>query len=456
MNFETLEEISTNLSLGRYSSEELCRVTLEGIKTTNPVIGAYSDVLDETAIAESVASDKRRIVGRLRGKLDGVPIAVKDLVDTSPAVCRAGLDVSATYRPPGDANVVQSLRNAGAVIIGVTETDRGAFGTTTLQVVNPTASTQIVGGSSGGSGAAVAAGLAFGAIGTDTGGSIRIPSACCSISGFKPTWGRVDQSGVRPLAHAYDHVGPMARNVRGLQALQTVIDPALTQEPANAAKLTIGIDEQYYRDANDHMHNMMSHVIDTLEKAGHKMRTVSLPQPDDVLEFHMVNVCKDAADYHTERYADVWTRYPEIARDAIKFGLQIDHDNYSAAQQKRAVARRQLDEIFEDVDIIVSPTLPVDAPNREAETVDVGGIPRGILETTVRYTALFNQTGHPVVSLPAHVGGQGTAASMQLVGPANRDGRLLAIAQNIEDTLDVQIDYQSLVERVALPNIDPD
>ena len=226
MIFETLSSISAKLGTGEIDSLGLTKSVLVDIDALNPRIGCYTDLLHDSAMKEAAASDERRSNGQVKGPLDGVPIAIKDLIDTTPARCSAGLEHLKNYRPATDATVVRRLREAGAVILGVTASDPGAFSTATPQVINPLAPERTAGGSSGGSGAAVASSLAFGAIGTDTGGSVRIPAACCSICGFKPTWGRVDATGVRPLAPSLDHIGTLARSVTDLQILQSIIDPS--------------------------------------------------------------------------------------------------------------------------------------------------------------------------------------------------------------------------------------
>lgn len=447
--FETLLSVSDKLASKEFSSTELCESQLERIRLFDPVFGAYSDVLPKSAMAEARASDQRRATDNTLGSLDGVPIAIKDLIDTSPAVCSAGLEHLSEYRPKVDSSVTRALREAGAVIMGVTETDPGAFSTRTGLVINPLAPDRIVGGSSGGSAAAVAAGMAFGAIGTDTGGSIRIPAACCSISGFKPTWGRVDVTGIRPLARSLDHVGPLARCVSDLMILQSVLDLNMRpiQNRGLLSPLTIGIDDGYFSDAEYSVKAALALIFDALGRGGVNTRRVSLPNPDDVMAFHMVNLPKEAAAYHTKYFPNDWRFYPELARLTVDAGSRTTSWDYDSAQELRDQARNVVDSIFDTVDAIILPTLPVDAPLRHATEFDLDGKTRSVLEATVRYTSLFNQTGNPVVSIPGYINLDGRAVCIQIVGRRDSDELLLEIALRIERILSVKVDYETMIDQ---------
>jgi aspartyl-tRNA(Asn)/glutamyl-tRNA(Gln) amidotransferase subunit A len=434
------------MSVGELSALQLCSDMIDHVSSQNPRIKAYSDVIFDSAMREAEKSDHRRVTGSLLSPLDGVPIAVKDLIDTTPARCKAGLTHLSEYRPRTDARVVRSLREAGAVIVGVTETDNGAFGTRTESVINPIAPDRIVGGSSGGSGAAVAAGMAYAALGTDTGGSIRIPAACCSIAGFKPTWDRIGMAGVRPLARSLDHVGPLARSVTDLKVMQSIIDAA-DANPADSVlppMLRFGFSDAYSIDADANIQAAMGMLKDLLNAMRQTTCRVVLPSPDQVMSFHMVNLPREAAAYHQSNFPYEWGTYAEIARSTIEMGLSLPRERHSWAERERDAARSVVDQNFEFVDVIVVPVLPMDVPLRNAERITLAEGSFSVLEATVRYTALFNQTGHPVVSLPIQMLPDGRALSAQLVGPRNSDRLLLDVAQRLEEMLALRIDYASL------------
>lgn len=445
-DFKTLVSAAAALRAKSVSARELLQDILTRIDRDDRFIRAYSDLTPETAEAEAEASAARHAEGKPLSLLDGIPIGIKDLIDTTPARCGAGLPHLADYRPRRDAESVRRLREAGAVIIGVLETDAGAFGTRTPQVINPIAPHLIAGGSSGGAGAAVSAELAFGAIGTDTGGSIRIPAACCSVAGFKPTWGRVSTEGVRPLAYSCDHVGPLARSVADLQAIFSVLDPhCQSPEPEPIGALRIGVSPDYYGDADPLVMKAMAHVMSGLADARHGLHTVSMPPPDDVMDPHMITVTREAATYHMEQFPGLWQTHPDMARTGIELGRSFTEENYAAAKELRRHLTDAVDGLFHDVDILVLPTMPIDAPPRAAETVTLAGRELTVLEATIRYTALFNNTGHPVVSLPACSLPDGRALSVQIVGPRHGDQRLLAVARLLERSFNLTVDYAGLV-----------
>lgn len=452
--FATLVSAAEALRARSASPQDLLQDVLVRIDCDDRFIRAYSDVIRETAELEAKASALRHAKGEALGPLDGIPIAVKDLIDTTPARCQAGLPHLADYRPERDADVVTRLRRAGAVIVGVLETDAGAFGTRTPQVINPLAPDLIAGGSSGGAGAAVCAGLAYGAIGTDTGGSIRIPAACCSVSGFKPTWGRVSTKGVRPLAYSCDHVGPLARNIADLRAIQAVLDPLGGEggEPKLPERLRIGLSTDYFIDADPLVKKAMARAVSLLVEAGHAVRETRMPLPDDIMQSHMITVTREAAKYHTEQFPGLWQAHPDIARSGIELGRTFSDDDYAVAQSQRRRIADRVDGLFPALDILILPTLPLDAPARDAETVRLGDSEVSVLEATIRYTALFNPTGHPVVSLPAFALPDGRALSVQVIGARHSDHRLLAIARRLEEIFAVTVDYGDVV-RAAQMNV---
>lgn len=450
----TLISAAEALRARSVSPQGLLQDILARIDRDDRFIRAYSDVIRETAALEAKASELRYAKREVLGPLDGIPIAIKDLIDTTPARCRAGLPRLADYRPERDAEVVALLRRAGAVVVGVLETDAGAFGTRTPQVINPIAPGLIAGGSSGGAGAAVCAGLAYGAIGTDTGGSIRIPAACCSVSGFKPTWGRLRAKGVRPLAYSCDHVGPLARTIADLQAIQAVLDPPAgeAQEQKLSGPLQIGISSDYFGDADPLVKKAMAQAMSVLAKAGHVVREIRMPLPDDIMYSHMVTVTREAAKYHTEQFPGLWQAHPDIARSGIELGRTFSDEDYALAQSRRRRIADIVDGLFPALDILILPTLPLDAPERDAETVRLGESELSVLEATIRYTALFNHTGHPVVSMPIFPLTDGRALSAQLISARHSDHRLLAIARQLEEIFAVTIDYGDVV-RAAQMNV---
>jgi Asp-tRNA(Asn)/Glu-tRNA(Gln) amidotransferase A subunit family amidase len=411
------------------------------IARLNPRLGAMTAVVADSARREALNADLKRKPPP--SEIAGIPIAVKDIIDTTPAVCSAGLAFLSDYRPARDATVVRRLRRAGAVIVGVTASDPGAFGVRTAAVTHPQSPSRTVGGSSGGSGAALAAGLCLGALGTDTGGSIRIPAACCSIAGFKPTRGRLPLDGVRPLVWSLDHVGPMARRAAYIVLLQQAISSYSTaaRNPLRRRRSVVGHDPEYYRDADQAAQSGVENALDACRSLRCEIREISLPNPDDVLALHGVIFSAESAAYYNSAFPDRRDQYPPLARRFLDLHKSHTGADYVAAMRRRREITKAVEELFKEVDWLVLPTLPVLTPERSAETITIAGRTIEFTLALVRYTCLFNHTGHPVVAMPVENGRAGVPASVQVVGPLGRDGALLDFAGHLERTLAIEIDY---------------
>jgi Asp-tRNA(Asn)/Glu-tRNA(Gln) amidotransferase A subunit family amidase len=420
--FTTATEALEALGKRTVSAEELTAECLGRIEANNPDIRAVADVLADSALAAARDVDRRRAEGAPVGRLRGLPILVKDLIDVAGAHGRAGLDFLADYVAAEDALLVRRLREADAVILGVTETDSGAFLVRTPQTRHPHAPGRVVGGSSGGSAAAVAAGFGFCAIGTDTGGSIRIPAACCSLAGLKPTTGRVPLDGVRPLAWSLDHAGPIVVSAGDIAPFAGVLDPGFEETGGKApARPSVGYDPDYYRDAVPEVREDFERALRLVEAAGCEVKQIELPDPDHVLSFHMINLPAEAAAYHFEVFPGRLDDYPAGVRAALKFADRTPSWRYVQAERQRHAARAVVDVALTQVDMLMAPTLPVLPPKLEDEKVATatGEVP--VLLAMIRYTCLFNQSGHPVVSVPVSRGDEGIGSSVQFIGPRGLD-----------------------------------
>jgi aspartyl-tRNA(Asn)/glutamyl-tRNA(Gln) amidotransferase subunit A len=426
--FATATEALDGLDKRKVSAEELTALCLGRIEANNSTIHAVSDVLADSARAAARDIDARRAQGMAVGPLAGLPILVKDLIDVAGAHGRAGLDFLADYVATHDALLVRRLREADAVILGVTETDSGAFLVTTPQTRHPKAQGRVVGGSSGGSGAAVAAGFSFGAIGTDTGGSIRIPAACCSLAGLKPSNGRVPLDGVRPLAWTLDHAGPMVASASDLSIIAGVLDPQFDATRSGTPLCTVGYDPKYFRDAVREVRDDFERALNLLETAGCEVRQLELPDPDHVLGFHMVNLPAEAAAYHFEAFPGRLDDYPAGVRAALDLADQTPSWRYVQAERQRSRARAAVDAALAQADMLVAPTLPVLPPWVGDEVVATAAGELPVLLAMIRYTCLFNQTGHPVVTVPVSRGPEGIGSSIQVVGPRDRDRDVVEFA----------------------------
>ena len=431
------------LKRGELSSVDITDQALDRIERLNPDVCALSDVTADSARREAARADRRRARGARVGPLAGIPGAVKDIIDTTPAVCSSGLDFLSDYRPEADAKVVRQLRRAGAVIVGVTASDPGAFGVRTAAVMHPQAPDRTVGGSSGGSGAALAAGLAFVTLGSDTGGSIRIPSACCAVAGLKPTRGRVSLQGVRPLVWSLDHVGPMTRSVRDLALVQPVLDPRYRRSAPveEGRRLKVGHAPGYYQDADPAIRSGFRSALEACRVLGAEIVEVGLPDPDEVIEIHGIVFCAESAAYHRSAFPDRRDDYPPLVRRFLGYADEHTGSDYVAAMRRREELTRGVEALFDEIDILMMPTLPVPAPRRDTESLTLAGREHEFTLAMVRYTCLFDHTGHPVVAMPVEIFGPGVAASTQVVAALDRDRSAVEFAQRLEDVMRLRIDY---------------
>jgi aspartyl-tRNA(Asn)/glutamyl-tRNA(Gln) amidotransferase subunit A len=343
---------------------------------------------------------------------------------------------------------VRRLRRAGAVIVGVTATDPGAFGVRTPAVTHPQAPERTVGGSSGGSGAALAAGFCFGALGSDTGGSIRIPAACCVIAGLKPTRGHLPLEGVRPLVWSLDHVGPMARRVADLSMLEQALDPrfAVPRRARRRRRIVIGHDPGYYGDAERAVRSGVEKALTACRDLGGEIREVSLPVPDEVIAIHGVIFSAESAAYYAAAFADRRDQYPPLLRHFLDLHKSYTGADYVTAMRQRREITQRVEALFAAADWLILPTLAVLTPPRDVETITVAGKQIEFTLALIRYTCLFDHTGHPVVAMPAETSGSGVGASIQVIGPLGRDADLLAFAIRLEQALGVEVDYGLRVE----------
>jgi len=425
------------------SAEEGLEELLKRIAVLNPRVNALREIMGDSARREARRVDRLIQTGRDPGPLAGVPVAVKEIIDTTPAVCSAGFEFLSDYRPERDAPVVRRLRRAGAIIIGVAISDPGAFGVRTAATHHPQAAGRTVGGSSGGSGAALAAGFCAAALGTDTGGSIRIPAACCAIAGLKPTRGRVPTVGVRPLVWSLDHVGPMARSVADLTAMQRVLDSRFRHtRKAGSTAVVVGHDPRYYRDAETLVVRGMENALRACRTLGAEVREVTLPDPEEMQNVHLVIFCAESAAYYHTAFPDQRHSYPEAAGLLIELANRHTGHQYVHAMRQRADITRRVDALFDSVDVLLAPTTPVLPPAHDAETVELNGKAIDFTSAMILYTCLFDHTGNPVVAMPSAYYGPGIASSIQVIGPTDRDGDVLAFAERLEAALDLEIDYE--------------
>jgi aspartyl-tRNA(Asn)/glutamyl-tRNA(Gln) amidotransferase subunit A len=407
-------------------------------------LNAFIHVDAEGARAQAAAADRERADGHDRGPLQGVSIAIKDLVDIEGQRTTAASKVREGHVARTDGEVITHLRRAGAVLIGKTNLHEFAYGTTSEEsafgaVRNPLDETRTPGGSSGGSAVAVATGMALGALGTDTGGSIRIPAACCGIVGLKPTYGEISASGVVPLSRSLDHVGPLARTVTDAWLLYRGFlgaSDALPLEPAPLSGMRLGVARPFFCDLMDPgVRARFEAALVALGTAGVRLEDVAIPHAPLTAAVYIHIHASEGSEYHARMLEKAAERYTPMVRRRLEMGRYILSEDYIRAQNARAVLRRDVDAALGDRHALILPTMPIPAPLVGAETVSVGGREELVRAMMLRCTQLFNVTGHPAVALPGGDTPEGLPSSLQLVGRRHGTDDLMSVALAVEGRL---------------------
>jgi aspartyl-tRNA(Asn)/glutamyl-tRNA(Gln) amidotransferase subunit A len=418
---------------GEVSSLELVERALEQIAALDTDLGAFVLVLGDQARAEAAERDLERRRGRGGGTLHGVPVAVKDLIDVEGVVTGAGSVKLAGNRAGRDAGVVARLRGAGAVVVGKTRTHEFAYGVTTPGTANPWDLERIAGGSSGGSAAAVAAGLVAGALGSDTAGSIRIPSSCCGVVGLKPTWGRVPATGVWPLSWSCDHVGPIAATVADVALLDEVLaaEPGGEAGPAGDAPRIGRVVGDDLGPVDPAVAGMLDELCRRMEAAGATVDEVVLPLQAARGAVGTI-VLAEAAAAHVRLLAETGEDgYSRAMLAMIRIGRSALAGEYLTGLRYRGRFVAQVEGLLAGRDALLLPTLPCAAPPAGERTVTIAGTRVGVQAALTRLPGPFNCSGSPVLSLPAGlVGGLPVGAS--LVGRIGGDRALLSLAAWVE------------------------
>ncbi|MBS1879439.1 MAG: Asp-tRNA(Asn)/Glu-tRNA(Gln) amidotransferase GatCAB subunit A [Actinobacteria bacterium] len=446
----TLTAVCAELASGRLSAVELAGSVLDRIEETEPRVHAYECVMGESLLAEAERADAELAESGPRGPLHGVPIAIKDVFDVAgvPTTCSSPSrrDLVATE----DAEVVKRLRAAGALVCGKTVTHEFAFGVESPPTRSPWNLGCIPGGSSGGSGAAVAVGSCIAAIGTDTGCSIRLPSAICGIAGLKPTYGRVSNRGMVPLSWSCDHVGPMGKTV---EDCATILQHTAGPDPADpssvmrevpdflaaldrdAAGLRIGVPRNgFFQPGDEEVERLVREAIATLEAQGAEVLEVDVPHIDLGLPVAFVIALAEAASYHRPWLAERGGAYGAQVRTLLEAGSLALGANYVDAQRVRALIKRSVQRTFEDnrLDLLATPTAAAIAPPAGQPVIELGDAPpQPVMLALARNLAPFDLTGQPAMSVPCGFS-HGQPVGLQLVGRPFDEATVLRAAHAYE------------------------
>jgi aspartyl-tRNA(Asn)/glutamyl-tRNA(Gln) amidotransferase subunit A len=443
----TVASAASALARGSVRSERLTEDCLSRIASLGPRLNAFITVTADQALAEARHADGELAAGRSLGALHGIPISLKDVIDQAGLPTTAASRVRVEHLAARDAAVTARLRQAGAVFVGKTNLHEFAFGTTSEDsawgpVRHPQDESRSPGGSSGGSAVAVATGMSLGSVGTDTGGSIRIPAAACGLAGLKPQWSELPAHGVVPLSRQLDHVGPIARTVTDAWLLYEAMAGRARPagdilEAAPLSGLRLGLASDYFLSSiDDEVERVVLAAIERLRLAGARVTEIAVAHARDIAPIYLPLVLADAAAYHATALDRRSGDYTPNVRLRLEMGRYVLAEDYARALRGRVVLGRSVDRALQDLDALVLPSLAIPAPTIGEATMSVKGTREPVRNLMLRCTQLFNLTGHPAISVPCGSTSAGLPVGLQLAGPRAGTVSLLQVAHAVERLLE--------------------
>ena len=453
VHFAPLTEVARRIACGDWRSEDVTAHMLDRIDAIDGEWRSYLHVLADRAMDQALAADAEIARGIRRGPLHGVPVALKDLCDTAFAPTTGGMPMLCGRIPARNATIVDRIEGSGAVTLGKLKMTEGAYTAHHPDdpgPVNPWGPGHWVGSSSTGTGVALAAGLAYAAIGSDTGGSIRFPCATCGLTGVKPTWGRVSRAGILPLADSLDHVGPMARSAADAAALLWVIagvdeaDPTTLPDPVpdypallspDLRGLTIGIDRAYATEGIDPaVAAALSGVEAVLRDLGARIVDIRMPPWQRLVSLWIPACAVETAAHHRTTYPARKAEYGPGLGTLIESAAAHDGMTVADILHERLRFNGGLRQMFEGIDLMICPTMPVPTPTLPA--MERYAIDPDALLAILRFTAPFDFSGSPTVTLPLGPAPDGLPLSFQMVGPHLSEAVLLRAAHAFQTRTD--------------------
>ena len=457
-----LVELTRRMHAKEISPVEATKAELERIEALDKSLHSFALVTPEAALEQARQAEAEISRGDIKGPLHGAPIAVKDLCWTKGVPTAAGMTIHRDFRPTDDATVVRKLRAAGAIILGKLQLTEGAFADHHPDItppVNPWNPAHWSGASSSGSGVATAAGLCYGSLGSDTGGSIRFPSAANGVTGLKPTWGRVSRYGVFELAATLDHIGPMARSAQDTAAMlgaiagrddndsttsTALVPDYLADINGGIRGLRIGVDTKWNRTGTDaRMIQAVDEAITIVRQAGGDIQDVTLPDPSAVIADWFANCAVETAVAHEATYPARKSEYGPALAGLIDSGRSLSGMDYQKILLRRLDFAGRLKVLFETIDLLLIPAQAFASPTT-AEMAILGEDPDK-LASLLRYTCPFDASGSPTITLPCGFTQAGTPVAFQFVAPHFQEEMLFRAGHAYQGATDWHRHHPTLI-----------
>src|SRR5919197_3380785 len=458
----SLKQLSERIKSGEISPVDLIEICLGRIEKLNPTLNAFITVIEkEHLYKQAQIAEKEIKQGNHLSPLHGIPFSIKDIFYAKGIRCTAGSKILTSYIPHADATVVKRMKKAGAILIGTNNLNEFASGITGINPFygsskNPWNISKISGGSSGGSAVAVATGMVPISLGTDTGGSIRVPSSLCGVTGLKPTYGRVSKHGIMSLAPSLDHIGCITRSAWDagaiLQAIagQDAFDPSPENEQVpdyvktiderkitTCKNLSVGVPKEYFFDYLEPQVKRVFHdFIDTIKSMDIILTEINLNKTDKIYDSWAPIRLAEAAEIHLEWLETRAKDYGEDVRRMLIEGTKISAVKYIRAQRFRNEIRNEFMRIFKNVDVLVMPTTPLTAPTFDERIISIDGKVHEIRQVLLRNNIAFNSTGLPAVSIPVGLANHNMPVGVQIVGRPFEEDKILSIAYTYESVND--------------------
>lgn len=444
----TIEKLAPQIRRKTLSPVELTQFLLDRISKFQPSVNAYITVMAESALAQARRAEREIIRGHYRGMLHGIPLSLKDLFFTQGVPTTAGSKILKDFIPDRNAAAVDLLLHAGCIVLGKTNLHEFAYGPTNINphygpVRNPWALNRISGGSSGGSAASVVAAMAIASLGTDTGGSIRIPSAACGCVGLKPTSGRIPLEGVIPLSFSLDHVGPLSRCVADAACLFDILaQPKIPgRDPGSILKvmrrgvhsLKIGVPRQYFFDrVQPEVRRAILAAANVFDQLGAAVAEVDLPEMKETERLAAEITGDEAFAYHEKWLREKPREYGADVRSRLELSRNASAISYIQALEAMKLYREKLDQALGHIHILIAPTLPIVVPSLDQKEAIVKGSHEDVRPALLRLTRPGNISGLPAISLPCGFSSNGMPIGLQIIGRRADEATVLRAAYAYE------------------------